>query len=65
GRTWLIKENFEDLLFMLFVALWLSRYPWDNKAKTELSVCLENIHELVLSANETEYDFNWLFEAVK
>ncbi len=65
GRTWLIKENFEDMLFILFVALWQSRYPWDEKAQNELSVCLENIHELIMSANETEYDFNWLFEVIK
>ncbi len=64
-RTWLIKENFEDLLFIFFTSLWLTRYPWNGEAQKELSICLENIHELIMSASETEYDFNWLFEAVK
>ncbi|HOK10502.1 MAG TPA: alpha-amylase family glycosyl hydrolase [Candidatus Hydrogenedens sp.] len=65
GRTWFIKENFEDLLFALFTTLWLVRYPWSPRDREQLSACLANIHELIMASSETEYDYNWLFEALK
>lgn len=65
GRTWFIKENFEGFLFALFTTLWLVRYPWSPKEREQLSSCLANIHELIMAARETEYDFNWLLEALK
>ncbi len=65
GRTWLIKEKWEFLLKAMFLFLWFTKYSWDEKEIEELLYVLGDIEELMFSASDTDYDFNYLFESIK
>lgn len=65
GRTWFRKEQFERMLYALYLTRCIAAWPMTESTADEPMAPLENIRVLLDAAQDAGYDFDQFFDSLK
>lgn len=65
GRVWLNKEQFDRMLYMLFLTLTAAHLPGGAETADTLMLCLEDIQVLREAAEDAGYDLYRMIDSLK
>lgn len=63
-RRWVNKEQFERVMFMMFLVNLVSMRLESATDSDSLVTCYENVREILLTVSDTGYDINWALSAL-